>query len=189
MTVNKGLEKLKAVLSLIESGEYKVINGKLFNKAGKLIKGSLGTEDGQVWYNVKGASIQGQKLLYVYYNGLQAFEEGKIVKHLDNNKLNNTAGNLIAVNKKGWVQELAKARVGLATEWVCYLPQTTTAITEDEVNYTEKELQARAIMQALNVGKTIKEVAEQFGVKLQRIYDIKNGKSCKKATEDLRQAL
>jgi hypothetical protein len=177
MAVNKGLEKLKAVLAQIESGEYRVINGKLFNKAGKLIKGSLGTEDGQVWYNVKGSTVQGQKLLYAYYNGLQALEEGKIVKHLDDNKLNNTAGNLIAVNKKGWTQELATARIGLKTDWVCYLKVSIiTPQAEDKVQLNGDELTI-AIWNDILAGDSNADIANKYGVKTAKVNDIRRGKS------------
>lgn len=177
MAVNKGLEKLKAVLALIESGEYKVINGKLYNNAGKLIKGSLGTEDGQVWYNVKGVSIQGQRLMYGYYNGLLALEEGKIVKHLDDNMLNNTEYNLIAVNKKGWVQELATARIGLKTDRVCYLKcSVITPQAEDKVQLNGDELTI-TIWNDILAGDSNADIANKYGVKTANVNDIRRGKS------------
>ncbi|WP_280951829.1 hypothetical protein [Alteribacter populi] len=41
-------------------------------------------------------------------------------------------------------------------------------------------------MELINEGKTVKEVAQELGVKNQRVYDVKNGKAQKKATADLR---
>ncbi|WP_096435649.1 hypothetical protein [Alteribacter populi] len=91
--MKEGNGKIEAVLGLIEQEVYAVKNGKP-------LKGSIGTEDGHLWYNVKGISVQARMLMYTYYHGLDAIN-GKMIKLIDDsNPRNLTAGNLIAVERK-----------------------------------------------------------------------------------------
>lgn len=177
-------EKVKMALEAINNGEYEFKGGLLY-KGGKALKGSIGSEDGQKWYSIKNKSVQGQKLAYAYYHGFEALDPAKMIKHLDGDKLNNRKENLVQVSKKGWKAELEKARIGLS----CPLSTTPQATTET-TNYNDKQLQARNIMLDILVGKlTMKEIAEKHGVKPQKVYDIKKGKSSSKATADLRAQL
>lgn len=114
MAKNTGavIERIAKVLGMVEEGIYNVTaDGNLY-KGEKLIKGSIGSEDGQRWYNVKGMSVQGQRLMYAYFNGgADALDNNKVVKHLDDNKLNNAGTNLVQVNKSGWKAELDALRL------------------------------------------------------------------------------
>ncbi|MGD6964056.1 HNH endonuclease [Fictibacillus phosphorivorans] len=178
---SKMYEGIKQALKLIEDGEYNVINGNLYRKGKRL--GSLDKKSGNVFYVIKGVDIISQRLLYAYYHGIDSLKEGEGISHINGDRSDNRENNLVALPRKGGKQMLAEIRIGLCTDLYCKLP------TAEEVNYTEKELQARAIVQELINGKTIKEVAEQFNVPNQRIYDIKKGKSSGKATADLREQL
>jgi hypothetical protein len=189
--VNKGIDKLKAVLALVESGEYRIINGNLY-KGNKRIKGSLGSIDKQIWYNVKGNSVLGYRLAYAYYNGLDDIKAGKLVKHLDGELTNNAEHNLIAVNKKGYVKELAEARIGLKTDLYCPLnapqatakpegttPNTVTTATpqaEENVQLNGEELTI-AIWNAILEGGSNADITQKYNVKTVKVNDIRRGKS------------
>lgn len=199
MAKNTGVakERIGNVLAMVEEGTYRIeaSTGNLY-KGEKLIKGSVGTEDGQRWYNIKGMSLQGQRLMYAYYNGLDALDLAKVVKHLDGDKLNNAKGNLVQVSKNGWKAELealrdSNAQVVEATGEIVVSTEFAPEPVQPEqpelfTMYTEKEREARAIMQLVNEGKTIKEVAEICNVKTSRVYDVKRGKSNASATADMR---
>lgn len=114
MAKNTGavIERIAKVLEMVKEGTYNVTaDGNLY-KGEKLVKGSIGSEDGQRWYNIKGMSVQGQRLMYAYFNGgAEALDNNKVVKHLDDNKLNNAGTNLVQVNKNGWKAELEELRL------------------------------------------------------------------------------
>src|SRR4051812_20259509 len=113
-------EKIKVVMELINSGkEYNFKDGIVY-KNGKALKGSIGSIDGQKWWNLKSKSVQGQVLAYAMYKGFEALDPTKFIVHLDGNKLNNIEDNLIQLPKKGYAPLLEKARTGLAIEWCCY---------------------------------------------------------------------
>lgn len=187
MAKNNGkvIERIEKVLDMVAEGTYSIdrTNGKL-SKGDKVLKGSVGTEDGQQWYTVKGMSIQGQRLAYAYYHGVSALTANtdSVVKHLDGNKLNNGEDNLVLVSKKGWKEQLEAMRQGQNID-----PNTPPAPAEPTGGQTwnEKELEARAIWMELVNGLTIKEVAEKLDVKKSRVYDVKRGKSNRNATADL----
>lgn len=194
----KVIENIKVVLGMVQTGEggYSVDAGlgKLC-KNGKPLKGSVGSEDGQQWYTVKGMNLQGQKLMYAYYHGVDALDPAQVIKHLDGDKLRNTVDNLVQVPKKGWKQALEAKREGLNLEAVSTegapAPATPAPVqpeapvATEEPTYTEKELEARKIWMELHGGATIKEVASKLGVKESRVYDVKRGKSNASAVADL----
>ena len=191
--MSKMMEGIKIALELIEDGQYivDVEEGKMYNKQLKEV-GSLDKPSGNIFYVIKGVDILAHRLLYAYYNGrtVDALKEGHVVKHLDGNKQNNTPDNLVQVPRKGAKKALEAIIAERAKGVVAPAPQAPQAeVVAETTNYTEKELEARNIMQELLNGLTIKEVAEKLNVKTSRVYDVKRGKSNAKATEDLRSQL
>jgi hypothetical protein len=184
MAKSKMYEGIKQALALIEAGEYQVINGNLYRNGKKL--GSLDKRSGNVYYVIKGVDIVASRLFYAYFNGgVDSLLDGHGIHYLDDNRLNNTASNLVQLPRKGYRKALEELCKGLATELNCPLPNTTADNTP-QGTYTAKELEARAIMQELNAGLPIVEVAKKLGVKTSRCYDVKRGKVNYKATADLR---
>jgi hypothetical protein len=109
---SKMLEGIKVTLELVEAGEYKIEEGKLYNKAGKEL-GRVGKDSGNVFFVVKGFHIIAGRLMYAHYNGgVEALKEGEVVVHLDENKENNTKENLVQVPRKGMKEALRVLRGG-----------------------------------------------------------------------------
>jgi hypothetical protein len=180
-----------ALESINNGGTYEIIEGSLYNGEKKL--GSLDKASGNIYYVIKGVDILASRLHYAYHNGgVERLKEGHGIHFLDDNRLNLNGDNLVQLPRKGYKQALTKLRTGMCSPLPFKLeqPLETYKVPTEEVKptdtpqYTEKELQARAIMQALNAGKTVKEVAEQFNVPSHRVRDVRNGKSNGKATVD-----
>lgn len=109
---SKMLEGIKVTLELVEAGEYKIEEGKLYNKADKEL-GRVGKDSGNVFFVVKGFHIIAGRLMYAHYNGgVEALKEGEVVVHLDENKENNTKENLVQVPRKGMKEALRVLRGG-----------------------------------------------------------------------------
>lgn len=206
MAKNTGavVNRIAKVLEMVQEGVYSITEAGELYKGNKLIKGSVGTEDKQRWYSVKGMSIQGQKLMYAYYHGLESImDANKVVKQLDGDTLNNAKSNLVLVSKNGWKAELEELRknggvaiveapvtttVSAPVEPVTEAPTAVTVAvtapvsapvspTLDRSKLNAKQLEAVAIWELLLEGLTIKEVAEKLGVKASRVYDVKRKKS------------
>lgn len=214
---SKMLEGIKVTLELVEAGEYKIEEGKLYNKAGKEL-GRVGKDSGNVFFVVKGFHIIAGRLMYAFYNGgVEALKEGEVVVHLDENKENNVKENLVQVPRKGMKEALRVLRGGEPAPVVekPAKPKKAKAKTEEAevapvvieepvaveevvapveaptpvetADYTEAEKEARRMMELLIAGKTITEVAKEMEVKRSRVADVKRGKSNGKATADLRE--
>lgn len=109
---SKMLEGIKVTLELVEAGEYKIEEGKLYNKAGKEL-GRVGKDSGNVFFVVKGFHIIAGRLMYAFYNGgVEALKENEVVVHLDENKENNVKENLVQVPRKGMKEALRVLRGG-----------------------------------------------------------------------------
>lgn len=211
MTKSKMMVGIEQAVELIKEGEYTVENGNLFNKAGKQI-GSLDKPSGNIFYVIKKIDILAQRLMYAYYNGgADALKEGEVVTHLDGNKQNNTADNLVQLARKGMKAELARLRSEKGIEvaetvkapakpkakkvakikavdsgMVHTVAQAPQAQQTEE--YTEAEKTALAVWDLIKAGKTTKEITETLDVKPQWVRDVKRGKTAKRVTKPLAEA-
>lgn len=190
--MNKTQIAIETLMNLIEEGEYtvNVETAELFNKRGKKL-GKVGADSGLTYYQIKGISFVGAKFWAVVhgYSIEEVMNTKNAIYYLDDNKQNMTADNIVVLPKKGAKDALEEIRQerrsDLEPELIELFDELDT-IEQDAEDFTQDELQARRIMHALNAGKSIKEVAEQFNVSKYKVYDIRRGKSHGKATEDLR---
>jgi hypothetical protein len=193
-TVSKMHAGIITALEMINNGDYTVDRekGEMYNKVSKKI-GSLDKPSGSVFYVIKGVDILAHRLLYAYYNGctINALVDDMVVKHLDGNKANNAEGNLVQVPRKGQKQALEDLKAGRTVEVSVARAEElegNTEVTEEEptqevaeVKPTEEdnvvtpqgtpEEQATALLQAGEL--SIKEVAEQTGLKYKKVWGMK----------------
>lgn len=173
-------EKVKYVMGLINEKDYSFENGKLYRN-GKEVRGSLGSEDGNLWFNVKSKAVQARSLAYAMYHGLDALE-GKIIKLIDDTDPRNlTKENLIALPKKGYAPLLKQARTGLHCNLTFKLEQPietyevpTQAPTVAPQAQPLEEPTPSTVEDDLKEGTlTIKEIAEKHGLKYKRVWTMK----------------
>jgi hypothetical protein len=170
MAKSKMYEGIVNALTLIENGDYTVFNGELFNKQGKKV-GSLDKASGSIFYVIKGIDIIAQRLMFAVYHGAVSLKEGEGIHHLDGDKTNNLEGNLVQLPRKGHKQALTALRVGLACP--LQLQAITTATPQEPTPLEGVEL-VNAIKADLAEGThSIKDIANKYGVKYKRVYDIK----------------
>lgn len=189
MGIVVALEEIANGTYIVDAEEGTMHNAKTL----KLI-GSLDKPSGNVFYVIKGVDILAHRLLYAYYHGgIEVLNGDMVIKHLDENKANNSIGNLVQVPRKGWKQALADLKAGRTVE-VSHTMEVVTEVEEGTqgelemevpVTLTAKEQEAVAIWNLLLEGKTIKEVAEALGLKTSRVHDVKRGKSNAKVTSQL----
>lgn len=182
-------EKVKYVMDLINGGkDYSFDDGKLYRN-GKEVRGSLGSEDGNLWFNVKSKAVQARTLAYAMYHGLDALE-GKIIKLIDDTDPRNlTKENLIALPKKGYAPLLKQARTGLHCNLTFKLEQPietyevpkqaqTVAQQEIKTNVITQPLAGKALLKAVQetlrtTELSLKEIAEMYGVTYKKVWGIK----------------
>ena len=205
---SKMTEGIEILLGLIKEGVYKVKDGKLYNRKNIAI-GRVGKDSGNMYFVSKGYHILAHRLFYAYYHGMDKLDPEMVVTHIDGNKQNNVKENLIQLPRKGMketVETLRKKhrekektelaiqdnKMETATELAPNNIKGTSLISQPliqevpEQQFTENEVRARGVFKLLSQGHSLKEIAEQTGMKRQQVYDIKRGKSFNKATKDLR---
>ena len=81
---------------LIETFEkgYRIIDGIIYNPDGKILKGYVGKRGYRRFSPVRTNHVKVHRLVAYQKFGDALFEEGIEVRHLDNNKLNNSEDNI-----------------------------------------------------------------------------------------------
>jgi hypothetical protein len=175
-------------LEEIANGTY-IVNaeeGTLHNAKTLKLIGSLDKPSGNVFYVIKGVDILAHRLLYAQYNGgINALNGDMVIKHLNGNKADNRKANLVQVPRKGWKQALEALQKGNVAEVNEVVVPVVVGEELNMDNLSDKEKEAVAIWNKLLEGKSIKEVAEEMGLKVSRVHDVKRGKSNAKVTSQL----
>lgn len=103
------LEGIKKALELIKAGEYRINEGKLYNKFGKEL-GTVNKYSGNMYTNIGGVSIGLTRLIYAYYFGIDKLDKHSFITHKDGDKTNNHPSNLVQVSRKFYQQEIDEIR-------------------------------------------------------------------------------
>lgn len=163
--MSKTSKGIQILLSQINQGKYKVINGELFNNKGIKL-GSI-KENGYIKYYVREGDFKcgvlGHRLMYAYYH--DDIDDTLTINHKDGNKLNNTNDNLEQITRG----ENTKHSIKTGLQQVKGSNNGSSKLNESKVTEIKQML--------LSGNYTQKEIAKKYKVTPTLIGYIKKGKS------------